>query len=318
MKLSIVIPVYGVEKYIEKCLMSCINQDMDLGYEYEIICINDGTKDSSAEIAKHIAAKHQGIMVFDQENAGLSVARNNGLLKANGEYVWFVDSDDWINEGCLGRIAGKLENDIDILQLQYRWAYDDESKSFDEPFTVVSGVKSGREVTLSGGLPAPAQFSIYRREFLLENGLKFVKGIYHEDSEFKPRAVYLAKKICSDDAVSYNYYQRQEGSIMSFFSLKRAKDMFFVNNSLYEFSKGLEKEVMLAINLKIGLNLNSLFYGYWKLPEEDKTAVRNLMYDNMHLFKCMTHCSNVKYRLEGYMFSISPKFALWLYKFLKR
>ena len=310
--------MYGVEKYIEKCLVSCINQDINLGYDYEIICINDGTKDKSAEIAKQIAANNDGVQVIDQENGGLSVARNNGLHIAKGDYVWFVDSDDWINEGCLGRITRKLENDLDILQLQYRWVYDDEEKSFNEPFTVIEGIKSGYEVTIQGGLHAPAQFSIYRRKFLLENRLEFVKGIYHEDSEFKPRAVYLANKIASDDEISYNYYQRSIGSIMSSFSLKRAKDMLYVNNNLCRFSENLDEDVKRAINLKIGLNFNSLFYGYWALPKEDRKAVRRLLSDNKHLFKCMMHCSNIKYRIEGYLFSISINFALLFYKLMKR
>lgn len=318
MKLSIVIPMYGVEKYIEKCLMSCIKQDINLGHDYEIICINDGTKDKSAEIAKQIAANYDGVHVIDQENAGLSVARNNGLHMAKGDYVWFVDSDDWINEGCLGRISRNLENELDILQLQFRWAYDDEEKSYDEPFTSIEEVKSGREVTLQGGLPAPAQFAIYRRGFLLENKLEFVKGIYHEDSEFKPRAVYLAHKIASDDVVSYNYYQRPVGSIMSSFSLKRAKDMLVVNNNLCKFSENLDEDIQRAINCKIALNLNSLFFGYWLLPKEDKKAVRHLLFDNKHLFKCMVRCSKTKYRIEGYLFSISTKFALLVYKLMKR
>ena len=318
MKLSIVIPMYGVEKYIEKCLMSCIKQDINLGHDYEIICINDGTKDKSAEIAKQIAANYNGVQVINQENGGLSVARNNGLHMAKGDYVWFVDSDDWINERCLGRITRKLGNDLDILQLQFRWTYDDEEKSFDEPFTSIEGVKTGREVTLQGGLPAPAQFSIYRRGFLLENKLEFVKGIYHEDSEFKPRTVYLAHKIASDDAVSYNYYQRPVGSIMSSFSLKRAKDMLYVNNNLFKFSENLEEDIKRAINLKIALNLNSLFFGYWLLSKKDRNTVRYLLSDNKHLFKCMVRCSNTKYRIEGYLFSISTKFALLFYKLMKR
>ena len=145
MKLSIIIPIYGVEKYIEKCLISCINQDIILGYDYEIICINDGTKDRSAEIAKQIASYHKGVVVIDQENGGLSAARNAGLMKAKGEYIWFVDSDDWINNGCLKRITKKLQNNIDILQLQFRWVYDDESKSFDEPFPVKQITRFSRQ-----------------------------------------------------------------------------------------------------------------------------------------------------------------------------
>ena len=118
MKLSIVIPMYGVEKYIEKCLMSCINQDVNLGQDYEIICINAGSKDKSAEIAKQIAVDYEGVQVIDQENGGLSVARNNGLRMAKGDYVWFVDSDDWIEENCISSIIKALSSFPDMLTIQ--------------------------------------------------------------------------------------------------------------------------------------------------------------------------------------------------------
>ena len=116
MKLTIIIPIYNVEPYIKRCLMSCILQDSSLGEEYEIICVNDGTKDKSAEIAKEIALSYNGVVVIDQENGGLSSARNTGLSYARGEYVWFVDSDDYIEENCLPRILSYLNEDLDILQ----------------------------------------------------------------------------------------------------------------------------------------------------------------------------------------------------------
>ena len=175
----------------------------------------------------------------------MSVARNTGLCNAKGEYVWFVDSDDWIEENCLGRIISKLSNNLDVLQLQYRhvWLNPYSIKEFSP--VLIKGVKSGIEVTLEGGLPDPAPFCIYRRKFLLDNDLKFVPGIYHEDSEFKPRVVYLAEKISSDDVVCYNYFQRQSGSIMSLFSVKRANDVLLVNDNLYNFSLNIEKNVFI-------------------------------------------------------------------------
>lgn len=236
--------MYNVEKFLAKCILSCENQNISKK-EYEIICVNDGSLDSSAIIAEEIAKQYNNIIIINQENQGLSVARNTGLSNAKGDYVWFVDSDDWIEENCLRRIVSKLSNNLDILQLQYRHVWL-------EPYTIkefspilVKGVKSGIEVTLEGGLPAPAPFCIYRRFFLLDNDLKFIPGIYHEDSEFKPRVVYLAEKITSDDVVSYNYFQRQRGSIMSSFSVKRANDILFVNCNLYKFSLNIEKKMCL-------------------------------------------------------------------------
>ena len=114
---------------------------------------------------------------------------------AKGEYVWFVDSDDWIEENCLARIIPMLTDNVDMLQLSFRYVYEDGSPSKDVKTKRFEGIKTGKEVTLSGGLIAPAQFTIYRKDFLFSNHLEFVRGIYHEDSEFKPRATLLAKKV---------------------------------------------------------------------------------------------------------------------------
>ena len=121
MKLSIVIPMYGVEKYIEKCLLSCINQESAcLGVDYEIICVNDGTKDKSAVLARSIADKHEGIIVIDQENGGLSAARNTGTAAAKGEYIWYVDSDDWIDvETCNTAVSVAIKYGADVVFWPY-------------------------------------------------------------------------------------------------------------------------------------------------------------------------------------------------------
>lgn len=236
MKLSIVIPMYGVEKYIEKCLLSCINQESAcLGVDYEIICVNDGTKDKSAVLARSIADKHEGIIVIDQENGGLSAARNTGTAAAKGEYIWYVDSDDYIEPGSLARILPKLKDEVDILQLHYRLVYENGSPSKDVIDCAPVGAFTGREITERGGLATPAQFSVLRSKYLKENGFKFLKGIYHEDMEYKPRVFYLADKIVFDDGISYNYLQR-EGTIMSTFRPKRIYDLMVVVNNLLDFS----------------------------------------------------------------------------------
>lgn len=308
--------MYNVEKFLEKCILSCENQNIPIN-EYEIICINDGSPDSSAKIAEELAKQYSNIRIINQENQGLSVARNTGLWNAKGEYVWFVDSDDWIEEKCLGRIISKLSNNLDILQLQYRhvWLNPYAIKEF-KP-VLIEGVKSGIEVMIDGGLPVPAPFCIYRREFLLKNDLYFVKGIYHEDSEFKPRAVYLAKRIMSDNKVSYNYYQRSSGSIMSSFSVKRANDILFVNDNLYNFSLNIDKKCVYTFYRMIGMNINTLLYGYRELSSKDKETVILMLKNNTLSFKCMMHSKNLKYILEGLFFRININLGLMLHKFLR-
>lgn len=237
MKLSIIIPIYGVENYIEKCLLSCINQESAfLGVDYEIICVNDGTKDRSADIARKIATQYNGIIVIDQENGGLSAARNTGTVAAKGEYIWYVDSDDYIEPGTLVRIFPKLKNGVDILQLHYRLVYENGDSSKDVIDCTPAGVFTGREITEHGGLATPAPFSVFRSNYLKEHKFEFVKGIYHEDMEFKPRVFYLAEKVVFDDGISYNYLQR-EGTIMSTFRPKRIYDLMIVVDNLLDFSR---------------------------------------------------------------------------------
>lgn len=316
MILSIIIPMYNVEKFLTKCVLSCENQDISKN-EYEIVCVNDGSPDNSLQIAETLALQYPNIKVISQPNGGLSAARNTGLINAKGEYVWFVDSDDWIEENCLGRIVSKLSNNLDVLQLQYRhvWLEPYSIKEFN--LILVKGVKSGIEVTLEGGLPAPAPFCIYRRFFLLDNDLKFIPGIYHEDSEFKPRVVYLAEKITSDNVVSYNYFQRQRGSIMSSFSVKRANDILFVNCNLYKFSLNIEKKCVYTFYRNIGLNINTLLYGYRELSSKDKEAVRLMLKSKTLSFKCMMHSKNLKYILEGLFFRININLGFMLHKLLR-
>lgn len=266
-KLSIIVPVYNVEPYIRRCLFSCLDQNVSKG-DYEIIVVNDGTKDNSMTIVNEVAKEHDNIYLINQENQGLSMARNNGFAVARGEYIWFVDSDDWIEKDCLQSIFLKLKGNLDILQIQYRNIYDDESENYDAIFRSIDGYKTGKEVICSGGLPAPAQFSIYRKQFLSEKKLSFVPGIYHEDSEFKPRAVYLAEKIASLDQVCYNYYRRSSGSITSSFKMKNAIDLIKVMNSLYEFSRSFDREVLVAFNNFISMDMNALLFGYRCLSEE--------------------------------------------------
>lgn len=316
MILSIIIPMYKVEQYIEKCLQSCLAQDIPLS-EYEILCVNDGSPDASVMIAEKVARQYNNVRVISQENKGLSVARNTGLEISNGEYIWFVDSDDWIENNCLGRITSKLSNGLDILQLQYRhvWLQPYAKKEF-KP-VLIEGVKSGLDVTLANGLPVPVPFCIYRRDFLLENKLNFIPGIYHEDSEFKPRAVYLAKKIASDDVVSYNYFQRQSGSIMSSFSQKRAEDILFVNERLYAFSQTVDKRCAKNFYQMIGTNMNSLLYGYRKLKDSEKISVRKVLEKNMQSFKCMIKSHKIKYVLEGLIFNFNLNFGFVIHKLLR-
>lgn len=116
MKLSIIIPVYNAEKYIGWCLDSCLNIGGVINNDYEIICVNDGSSDNSIEIIKQY--ENKGIKVLTKPNGGVSSARNLGLEKAQGDYVWFVDADDMIVPNSFKTIINYQSGEIDVLKIQ--------------------------------------------------------------------------------------------------------------------------------------------------------------------------------------------------------
>ena len=116
-KLSFIVPVYNMEEYVGRCLNSLLNQDIPFT-EYEIIVVNDGSTDSSLKILHEYAEKHANIRIVTQENKGLSAARNIGLREATGEYIWHIDSDDWIVENCASRLLELCKrDDLDMLEV---------------------------------------------------------------------------------------------------------------------------------------------------------------------------------------------------------
>ena len=109
MLLSFIIPVYNTEEYLESCIQSLLEQDISQD-EYEIICINDGSSDRSLEILKHFSQNYKNIIVVDQKNFGVCASRNRGLDLAKGEYIWFIDSDDFIKKNILGTLMIQLKS----------------------------------------------------------------------------------------------------------------------------------------------------------------------------------------------------------------
>ena len=124
--LSIVVPAYNVERELKKCIESCLKQDIPQE-SYEIIIVNDGATDNTLQVATDIAAKHKSVSVINQKNMGLSGARNTGLKYANGKYVWFIDSDDYIKPNVLGNMIRQADdNDLDCLFFRLQRVFDDE------------------------------------------------------------------------------------------------------------------------------------------------------------------------------------------------
>lgn len=237
LKLSIIIPVYNVEPYIAKCLDSCLQQDLPTD-EYEIIVVNDGSPDNSLTIVKHYMQLYQNIRLVNRTNGGLSAARNTGLKEAEGEYVWFVDSDDRIEENCIGTLWSRIDaSNLDVLCFTLQLCYD---SGCVQPYVVEhpdgEQIYNGLDFICSVDMPPAAVCGIYRRQYLIDNGFSFLEGVLHEDMDFTPRVYSMAERIAFYDRPIYNYYQR-EGSIMkSVRHVKRCRDLLTICDHLYEFT----------------------------------------------------------------------------------
>lgn len=187
MKLSVIVPVYNVEKFLPRCLDSLLRQGLEVG-EYEVICVNDGSPDNCVQILAEYEQKYPGIFrVITQENRGLGEARNTGMKVAQGEYITFVDSDDYVVDGAYRYLLDHFctEQKPDVLHFQYRMVFTDGS-TFTDPETKPDG-----KVTFDGdGVEAYNKFihpavwnKFFRHQFLLEHNLKFEK-IFYEDNLF--------------------------------------------------------------------------------------------------------------------------------------
>lgn len=233
--------MYNVEQYIGKCLDSCLNQDLSKD-EYEIVVVDDGSPDNSSRIVEEFMKRYSNIRLINRENGGLSAARNTGIREAKGEYVWFVDSDDWIETNILKYLMSEIyKNRLDALCFNLMLVYSDGlSKSYHIKHGTNEKVFKGDEFLCVVDMPPAAWAAIYKKNFLIKNSLYFYEGILHEDQEFTPRAYFLANRIMFVDKVCYYYFQRVGGIMKSKQNHRRCIDLLTVADSLYEFSNSIK------------------------------------------------------------------------------
>lgn len=218
MLLSIIVPVFNVEPYLQKSVDSLLEQDLPED-DYEIILVNDGSQDRCPEICEGYAKEYRCIRVIHQENRGLSAARNTGIAAAKGRFIQFVDSDDYLESNVLGRIIKQLEeSNLDILRINYQNVNESgevfEPNKYSKPFVDYSEEICDGLTFLNErlGFACYAVQFIIRTELLLKDGNGFKEGIYFEDAEWAPRILLQAKRIASSPIIVYNYLFRQ-GSI---------------------------------------------------------------------------------------------------------
>lgn len=234
-KVSIIVPVYNVEKYLRKCLNSLINQTLK---DIEIICINDGSTDKSLEILEEYKNRDSRIILLNQENSGQSIARNNGIKKATGEYLGFVDPDDWVDLDYYEKLYNAAStNDTDIAVGGIIRVTGIKKKKFlnFEKETITDNTNLKFELC---DVPEKSYVwnKIYKTEKLKEIGLEFEKGIFYEDCIFTPQALFYLGKIATVPNIYY-YYLRRGNSTVKQRSEKANADSVYAHKKANDFIK---------------------------------------------------------------------------------
>lgn len=239
MKLSIVIPAYNVEQYIERCLDSIFHQQIDTDL-LEVIVVNDGSKDGTEDIIKKYASQYSNLVYIAQENQGQSVARNNGLKRAIGDIIWYIDSDDAANEGSINKIFHYFEKypQADLLVFDWRHIYTDRNEEiYCHGFSQkklkfrnnLYEKKLNREKANARLIGFVPWLVLCKRKYLLDHQLFLVPGLLNEDEEVRMRYFFFAKEVRFIPFAHYVYSANREGSLTT---INKGKSMKVVESCM--------------------------------------------------------------------------------------
>ena len=210
-KISIIVPVYNVEQFLPQCMDSLINQTLK---EIDIICINDGSTDNSEKILQQYAKQDKRIKIITQQNMGLSCARNAGLAVATGEYISFVDSDDWVDTDWCEKLytAAKKEN-ADIVRATIYNEYSNKTEPHKFNSVINDHIKKHLYLSRKNDRFVIVSNNIYRKNLLTDNHIDFIAGLIHEDIPFTTMTTYYANKIVPINNTFYHYRRNRLGRL---------------------------------------------------------------------------------------------------------
>ena len=277
-KISVVVPVYNTEKYLHRCLDSLVNQNFK---DIEIVCVNDGSTDNSLKILNEYAEKDSRVKVVNQENQGVSEARNTGIKNSSAKYISFVDSDDYVDPKIYEKGYELISsNDADVYIMKWERFFSNTNLTKENPYNKLM-------VTVYGDGKKTIEFpnktydlklgvvwdKIYRKSIITDNNFKFEKDVYYgEDTVFNWILFTRVKKVINDGNTLYFYRDSRPGSIMTTLNnSKKIENYIAIAKHLVEeynktdYFKGAEK----WINSRIfGLNYNFLLTKFSKQKEK--------------------------------------------------
>lgn len=258
---SIIVPVYNVEVYLDKCMESLANQK-----DAEIIYVDDGSLDNSGRICDEYSEKYEQVRVFHKENGGLSSARNYGMKNAQGKYVLFVDSDDYVETDMCSSLISVLAKygDLDVVafgsveETETRKTPMNRKKRYSQ--SIISGKEYMIECCQSNSFGVEAWRHLYRREFLEKNDLIFKEGILHEDIEFTPRVLLVAERVLEISDIFYHYIVRENSICTRKDKTKNIHDIFETLRTQVEIAKQQEPELsQWMLNHVLNIYLSTIY-----------------------------------------------------------
>lgn len=230
-ELSIIVPVYNVEQYLEECLVSIYAVE---NIKKEVILVNDGSTDSSQEILRRYKEKYPDITVLiDKENRGLSSARNAGIKVAKGEYISFIDSDDWIDSKKYEEFfkeGQKYSLDIMIskpILYQNNKVIHNTSRKYYNPIEISLGKEFFIKSVEKNCYSMEVWDDIYKRELLIKNKIYFKEGLLHEDELFTPLVFKVAKRVKLLE-IDFYYYRKRKGSITKTINIENKRHVMYI------------------------------------------------------------------------------------------
>lgn len=294
-EVSVIVPVYKVEKYLTVCVDSILNQTFD---DFELILVDDGSPDRCGEMCDEYALKDERIKVIHQANAGLSAARNVGITSAVGEWITFIDSDDIVDKDYLRilyQLQEKYNAEVTVCD-EYRFRDGEERQLIIasekvESYTGRDAVKSLYSNT-EEGIPIMAWGKLYKR--ILFSGISFPIGKIHEDDATVPFLLYKAKKVVWQRTALYGYRQREDSIMGKTYSIRRYDGLEALENCLIFF----EKKGELAICDDI------------ERLRMEAIAFNSLMARRYHLYKNvpekyrMSRCRAIKYLKDNLPYDV--------------
>ncbi|MBT2679817.1 glycosyltransferase [Bacillus sp. ISL-35] len=246
-KISIIVPVYKVEKYLHKCINSILAQTFT---DFELILIDDGSPDNCGRICDKYARKDSRVSVIHKENGGLASARNAGLDIAKGEYIGFVDSDDWIESDMYELLYDLCtENDCDISNISSIIYFKDRIQKNGTHPLIVHQKSEAMKAMLVGDLYDEVVWTKLIKRTLLED-IRFSEGMVYEDTAFTYKVIHKSKKVCSIGAPKYHYIKREE-SIMDNAKKSIRIDAVLIYDEMFKFMEKYYPDLTSLVSLKL-------------------------------------------------------------------